>query len=1276
MSEIKITDLVPKETIDELVNLRQEMQATVDKYTEVAAELAKGLTIPVKGVGDLERREKLVATTTQQATSAQSQLIEVSERQNRTIANTTNTLSRQLMEQERLNKQNREAYRDGEKVREMVERIGESYENQTRVLAKYDMEIKANKKAQSDLEKQYKSGLISEGKYIESQAKLIAESRKLAVEKSNLTQVMKIQEKLASDNAGSYSQLSHQLELLKNQYKQMDDQMRESDVGKEFERTIQDLDAHLKDMAADMGEFQRNVGNYAIAGQNGIVATESLNAAIAKTPQTMQDVVDQTKILEEARMMLDQKDEHYAETLAALDAQLEENRKKLTSVDDILGKEAKTVAEAEMQNKRLKEALRHIDLTADDAQATIDRYNRQIQENNELIEDNCQWMNRQEEMCRNVTGTIFDMVDMNGSLGQSFIELGENGNVIEGIEKKTKAFGKTLLGLLKNPYMLVFLGIAAVAAGFKWWYDYNKGLIEATKLTKNFTGETGDAMKHTRSEIQAMADTMGHGFDETIGSANVLVQQFGISWEEAMRIMKDGYVAGADMSGEMLNNINSYAPAFKDAGIGAEQFMAIITNTKNGIFDESGLKAITDAGMRLRNMSKKACEALDAIGISSEQMKKDLNDGNITMLEGIQQITDKLKELPPNAQEVGAVLNNVFGKKSAKAGEELIESISDIDDNLQKLKEEMGEVGEITDKQMKAQAELNETLADIFDQTGGSFETMIGNAKLFITEGLTKILRKGVEVYNWVVDLYNTSVTFRGNIQTVILAVKNGFTAIKGLINLVVNAFKTVIKLGVGLQKILTGDLSEGLAMMKDAVVNYVQGLGKTFYNAGQEIGKNIADGINNAANSRLKPIELKIGKSEATGARKGVEMHDAEGIDTSDDDKKKSTKEKVDEQLKLLAALEESKLALMKDGHEKEMLTIQLNFKKKIDAIKGDSETERQTRVNLLLQMQNELDKCERKYQEEIAKINLANRLAAVKEGSREELNLKLAQLEQNRKKEVEEAEKTGADVLLVEEKYEMERLKLKEEYASKQAELLMGKYTVSQMRHSDDYTKALANLNEEYAERMKLAKGNVERMEQIQRDYDERMYKLGVYYAKMEAEEAIKMLEKITEMEGLSAEERERYERELASAKRSYELQMAADQKESVDRQIAEDERLRQARMSNIQKWLDVAQQAISAISDLANALFDSQIQSIENLQEANEEAGEKEADRITELVEKKVITEEEGEARKRAAEAKTAKKNEELEKKKAELLRKQAVFQKATDLAQAGIATALAI
>ena len=73
---------------------------------------------------------------------------------------------------------------------------------------------------------------------------------------------------------------------------------------------------------------------------------------------------------------------------------------------------------------------------------------------------------------------------------------------------------------------------------------------------------------------------------------------------------------------------------------------------------------------------------------------------------------------------------------------------------------------------------------------------------------------------------------------------------------------------------------------------------------------------------------------------------------------------------------------------------------------------------------------------------------------------------------------------------------------------------------------------------------------------------------------------------------------------------------------------------------------------------------------------EAYNKDIERIELLAENGTITEEEAEVRKRAAKAESERKNEELEKKKVQMQRKQAVWDKAVNIAQAGMATALAV
>ena len=107
-----------------------------------------------------------------------------------------------------------------------------------------------------------------------------------------------------------------------------------------------------------------------------------------------------------------------------------------------------------------------------------------------------------------------------------------------------------------------------------------------------------------------------------------------------------------------------------------------------------------------------------------------------------------------------------------------------------------------------------------------------------------------------------------------------------------------------------------------------------------------------------------------------------------------------------------------------------------------------------------------------------------------------------------------------------------------------------------------------------------------------------------------------------------------------------------------------------------MQVAGQAISKISGLMGALYDGQIQKIDEEKEIHQAHYDEEIERIEALAERGAISTEEAEARKAAAEKRRSDKEAELEKKKQELEYKKAVWEKATAVAQTGIATALGI
>lgn len=1305
MSEIKITDLVPEETIKQIQSLNTEISGLLDTYTKTATELAKGVEINVKVVGDIDKLEKLLVEKSKEAAATTQKLNSAIAEQGQVIANTTNTISRQLMEQEKVNKTQREAYTEHDKVKQLLDHFHDTYEQQARSLVKINTELAENKKAQKDNEKALADGRVSMEQFTAKQAALIAQSRMLSQEKKTLTSIMTAEEKAAQAGGGSYVQMSQQLELLKKAYKDLSEEGRNAAFGKELEASIQNLDAHLKDMGADMGEFQRNVGNYAIAGQQGVVSTNSVIAAMNQEAKTTQDLVDQTKILEEAKTMLSKKDENYQSTLNALNAKIEENKRKLTDVSDILGKEATTVAEAEAQNKRLAEAIKHVDLRSAGAKEKIETMRAQIEENNTTIAK-ATGANEQ------LADSLLNVVGINSNFGSSLQAISQNSsaNFIDGLSSKVKAFGSTLTGLLSNPWVLAFLGIAGVVAGVKWWYDYNKGLVEATKITKDFTGLSGDELKGVRNEVQALADMYDKDFRETMEAANAMAKQFGISFQDALKLIEDGFVAGADVNGEFLENIKEYPAYFREAGISASQFIAITTQAnKAGIYSDKGIDVIKEANLRIREMTKSTASALDAIGISSREAQQALADGSKTTFDIMQEVSAKLAEFPEASTEVGTALADIFGGPGEDAGLQYILTLKDIDMNLDNVKERAGELGQLQQEQLQSQVELENAIASVFDMTGGSFEEMTTRAKIFVNKGIVAIIKGCVDVVNWFVRMYNKSVAVRGAVNSIVNSFKLVWEVAKFVVKQLIDSFESV---GTVIEGIVTLDWDmivkgcrEGMSKLRGNVDSMIR-----------NIAANTAKAFRDTMSDQMQEVHLDL-KMDYTGGGDNVPTPKGKGDYKVPGDeggskaaaRQKQAQEKAareaekaaQEQLKILAQLEEQKVQLMLDGYDKQVALIKLKYKKRIDAIKGESDNEKQLRLAIVAEMERELADYENKYVSELAEGNLQTALKLAEKGSKEELAARLAIIERQKQAELAanqkklEAAKAMSDKteedknrkleavaaaeqaeLAIISEYDKKKLEEREKFEQERQQLIEKKYAAAQENRDNDMMAELLALQQNYQEQLKLAGKNEEKRQELQEKYEADSADITEKYAIKTAQASVDMYEEILKSDSLSAEDREKIERQLIQAKMAMEKAVA-------DHAIAQNGRVVTAEMTaaekRLEKWrktFDTINQLLTEANNVSQAVFDNQISRIEEEQDKDEEAKQSESERIQKLVDQKIITEEEGEARKRALEEESAKRAEELEKKKAAIKRKQAIFDKALAIANIGMNTAMAL
>ena len=415
---------------------------------------------------------------------------------------------------------------------------------------------------------------------------------------------------------------------------------------------------------------------------------------------------------------------------------------------------------------------------------------------------------------RNVGNYYNSMLDLAEDL-QHVVPMGGGGGVgeftnsivglssaVTGIIPKLGAFKASLLGVISNPLFAALAGVAGAGMAFKWFYDYNKGLMEATRLTREFTGYTGEALETMRNSVAATADVMGKDFKDVLGTADNLMANFHLSGEQAMDVINKGFASGADLSGDMLQKIQQYAPTFHDAGISADQMVAIIQQTRSGIFSDKGLDIIDMASKKIREMSTGTASSLDAIGISSKQVQQELANGTKSTFDVIQEVSTKMKNFGADSKQVGDVLKNVFGKQGAQAGIQLIEQLDTMSTSLDEVKKQTGAWGDVQLENIKIQKELKSYTSAIFDFTQQGFATIIAKGKQFGSKVLIAILKGVMGLTNACIYLYHAVV---GAAKGIYNSFGDLWKMIKNVGTLVLDAFKQMGRSATGFLKIMEG---------------------------------------------------------------------------------------------------------------------------------------------------------------------------------------------------------------------------------------------------------------------------------------------------------------------------------------------------------------------------------------------------------------------------------------------------------------------------------------
>ena len=637
----------------------------------------------------------------------------------------------------------------------------------------------------------------------------------------------------------------------------------------------------------------------------------------------------------------------------------------------------------------------------------------------------------------NYQAAITQAITGNNRFAASLMNLSSGATSASGalgiVSKDAMAASQAMMTLLSNPVFLAIAGIAGLGIAYHWWKDYNDGLAEASRLTTQFTGLVGQEMNGVRDSIQATADAFGKDFKETLQAADTLVGQFGISWQEAIDTINKGFAAGADINGDYLSNIKQYGPALRDAGLSAEEFVAVLQQTRSGIFSKDGLDAITKASKSLRDMSSSTAASLRAVGINADELRDKLADGSITMMQAIQQVAGALKTVSGNSQEAGAIISDVFGKKGVAAGQEQLKAIEDLNMSLDSLIESEGEYGEVQQQIVETQTLINKYTAALFGSDG--WDVLKKKAELYAKTLLLNVLRNIVNIINKTIDLYNFSTkVFRGIAMAVVLSVTTSWNAMRTFFKLVGdglsglgNSFKGFGTIIEGVFTLDVDKIKSGWSAVTGSLRGIMAGAAMDARRFGASTAQSWRDGFDAVINSEgVGHIELPGGSTGDGGntSYSGGGSSSTSGSGTSGGSSKSSTPTKAQVEK---AAKEQAKAREVAMKSELEQL--QMLIKSRLEIAKKGSFEELQLKLQ---QMENErqlvAEKLQKEAIDETTRQELLLNLEKQYQQKREELLAQNAEAERKRLEQAMTNEFTARIQAAADNELEQERIKLEQ--------------------------------------------------------------------------------------------------------------------------------------------------------------------------------------------------------------------------------------------------------
>lgn len=252
---------------------------------------------------------------------------------------------------------------------------------------------------------------------------------------------------------------------------------------------------------------------------------------------------------------------------------------------------------------------------------------------------------------------------------------------------------------------------------------------------QQLTDLTGDDLDAATSRLLAIQETFDADPDRLLIAANALTEQLTGDFSESVDLIEKGFLAGADANGEFLDSLREYPAFFRESRLTGEQFISVISQgVDQGVFSDKAVDLIKEFELRIRELPQTTKDAIEAIGLTSEQVSEVVGEGGIGAAFTL--VQEQLQQFADDSPAVGRALADIFSAAGEDAGIQFIKTLDLTQDNLDDLIDPTNDLVAAQQRQLQASEEL--AAAQI--RLTGATQPFINETKAFAQETLATVI--------------------------------------------------------------------------------------------------------------------------------------------------------------------------------------------------------------------------------------------------------------------------------------------------------------------------------------------------------------------------------------------------------------------------------------------------------------------------------------------------------------------------------------------------------